>query len=49
MLDTLSLWDTQILEDINETFRTEESHQIILKRNEELGLTRVTLSTRTST
>ena len=48
MLDLLTILDTQVIEGVDESLLTKESHEIILKRNVKLGLTHVTLTSGTS-
>ena len=48
MLDLLALWNTQCVKHTHQTFRTEQSHQIIFQGQIESGLTRISLTTRTA-
>ncbi len=49
MLDLLSLGDTQGIEHADQTFGTEQSHQIVLQGNIELGFTGISLTSGTTT
>ena len=49
MLDLLSFRDSQRIEHGDHPVRTEETHQIILQGDKELGFTRISLTTGTST
>ena len=48
MLNLLSLGDTQRIKHADQTLGTEQSHQIVLQRDVELGFTGISLTSGTS-
>ena len=49
MLNLLILGNTQRSEDLHQSLRTEQTHEVVLKRDVETGFTRVSLTSGTST
>ena len=45
MFDLLAFFHAKRIEDTHQTFRTEQTHQVIFQRNIEAGFTRISLST----
>ena len=48
MLDLLTFRNTECVENVHQLLRTEQTHQIVFQRNEELGLTRISLTAGTT-
>ena len=49
MLDLLTLRHTQSVEHAHKPLRTEQPHKIVLQRDKELGLTRISLTSASAT